>query len=299
MVPPFRGNAQGNAQGNQNLTRTQGGVSQKQQGGCPIPPFHFAASLFVFSSYDRPTRTAPAVRGKTGATPQFCAAGAARRRGGVSHGVRHRVSPPRLRGGRSRLYVSLPEGSPARTRAGRRATTSAAMLDRRIRCVPGRRRRQCRVRLDVARRVFPRPIPWRCSSAPTPRTCIAPSSRGSTSRPAWPCFLAGQLLISTSRIWFARMGVHVGLRSRLPSWPLSPSADGPVIVVGEVHHPVRAIESPAPAWLTIPERGLYTGVAIFRRGRVRQNVGVYAPVRPPALELASDESRAARGGAGP
>ena len=32
---------------------------------------------------------------------------------------------------------------------------------------------------------------------------------------------------------------------------------------GEVHHPVRAIESLAPEWLTIPERGLYTGVAIF------------------------------------
>ena len=112
--------------------------------------------------------------------------------------------------------------------------------------------------------------------------------------PGVAVFLAGQLLISTSRIWFARMGVHVGLRSRLPSWPLSPSADGPVIVVGEVHHPVRAIESPAPAWLTIPERGLYTSVAIF--GAVGSgNVGVYAPVRPPALELARDESRAARG----
>ena len=59
------------------------------------------------------------------------------------------------------------------------------------------------------------------------------------------------------------MGVSVGLRSRLPTWPLSPSADGPAIVVGEVHHPVRAIESPAAEWLTIPERGLYTGVAIF------------------------------------
>ena len=80
--------------------------------------------------------------------------------------------------------------------------------------------------------------------------------------PGVAVFLAGQFLISTSRIWFARMGVRVGLRSRLPRWPLSPSADGPAIVVGEVHHPVKAIESPAPEWLTIPERGLYTGVAI-------------------------------------
>ena len=80
--------------------------------------------------------------------------------------------------------------------------------------------------------------------------------------PGVAVFLAGQFLLATSRIWFARMGVSLGLRSRLPTWPLSPTADGPAIVVGEVHHPVRAIESPAPEWLTIPERGLYTGVAI-------------------------------------
>ena len=81
--------------------------------------------------------------------------------------------------------------------------------------------------------------------------------------PGVAVFIAGQFLLSTSRIWFARMGVRVGLRSRLPRWPLSPSADGPAIVVGEVHHPVTLAESPTPEWLTIPERGLYTGVAIF------------------------------------
>ena len=81
--------------------------------------------------------------------------------------------------------------------------------------------------------------------------------------PGVAVFLIGQFLISTSRIWFARMGVSLGLRSRLPAWPLSPTADGPAIVVGEVHHPVRAIESPTPEWLMIPERGLSTGVAIL------------------------------------
>ena len=34
--------------------------------------------------------------------------------------------------------------------------------------------------------------------------------------PGVAALLAGQLLISTSRIWFARMSVSVGLRSRLP-----------------------------------------------------------------------------------
>ena len=80
--------------------------------------------------------------------------------------------------------------------------------------------------------------------------------------PGVAVFLAGHLLISSARIWFARMGVRVERRSRLPRGPLLPTADGPAIVVGEVHHPVRAIESPAPEWLTITDRGLYTGVAI-------------------------------------
>ena len=100
--------------------------------------------------------------------------------------------------------------------------------------------------------------------------------------PGVAVFLTGQFLISTSRIWFARMGVSLGLRSRLPAWPLSPTADGPAIVVGEVHHPVRAIESPAPEWLTIPERGLYTGVAMF--GAVGSGK-TFACLHPVALVL--------------
>ena len=81
--------------------------------------------------------------------------------------------------------------------------------------------------------------------------------------PGVAVFLAGQFLVATSRIWFARVGVRFGLRARLPSWPLSPADDGPAIVIGEVHHPTRIEQSRTPEWLTIPERGLYTGVAIF------------------------------------
>ena len=64
--------------------------------------------------------------------------------------------------------------------------------------------------------------------------------------PGVAVFLAGQLLISTSRIWFARWGGGWGLRARLPTWPLSPTSDGPAIVSGEVHHPVKLSESPPP-----------------------------------------------------
>ena len=42
-----------------------------------------------------------------------------------------------------------------------------------------------------------------------------------------------------------------------------PSDPGPGFVVGQVHHPVAIRQISSPSWLTIPERGLYTGVAIF------------------------------------
>ena len=41
------------------------------------------------------------------------------------------------------------------------------------------------------------------------------------------------------------------------------SNPAPEIVIGEVHHPVEAREIFNPGWLTIPERGLYTAIAIF------------------------------------
>ena len=75
----------------------------------------------------------------------------------------------------------------------------------------------------------------------------------------------------------------------LPTWPLSPHKDdSPAIVVGEVHHPVKAIESRSPKWLTIPERGLYTGVAIF--GAVGSGK-TSACMRPFAQQILSWQAR--------
>ena len=55
----------------QNGTQTGGGVYQKQSGGCPTPPVVSSLSLFWFFVLDRTTRTAPAERERTGATPPF------------------------------------------------------------------------------------------------------------------------------------------------------------------------------------------------------------------------------------
>ena len=47
-------------------------------------------------------------------------------------------------------------------------------------------------------------------------------------------------------------GHRVGAPRPLSGWPLSPAAEGPAIVIGKVHHPVKPEESRAPEWLMIP-----------------------------------------------
>ena len=82
--------------------------------------------------------------------------------------------------------------------------------------------------------------------------------------PAVAVVVGGLIINTVYHVWFEKMEDHLPSYKVLPDWPLSPKKDaGPGIVVGEVHHPVKAVEIPNPKWLVIPERGLYTGVAIF------------------------------------
>ena len=48
-----------------------GGWGKHRGEGWGKPPVHFPPLLFGFFVLDRPTRTAPAVRERTGATPPF------------------------------------------------------------------------------------------------------------------------------------------------------------------------------------------------------------------------------------
>jgi TraM recognition site of TraD and TraG len=50
---------------------------------------------------------------------------------------------------------------------------------------------------------------------------------------------------------------------RLPLYPDPRTRDDLFLVVGEVHNPRKPVPAKEPHWLTIPERGLFTGVAIF------------------------------------
>jgi hypothetical protein len=48
-----------------------------------------------------------------------------------------------------------------------------------------------------------------------------------------------------------------------PAYPAATHDSGLFLVLGEVHNPRTAGPSETPSWLTIPERGLFTGIAVF------------------------------------
>src|SRR5712691_10568342 len=50
---------------------------------------------------------------------------------------------------------------------------------------------------------------------------------------------------------------------RLPKYPDPRKRDDLFLVVGEVHNPRKQVPAENPQWLVIPERGLFTGVAIL------------------------------------
>jgi hypothetical protein len=50
---------------------------------------------------------------------------------------------------------------------------------------------------------------------------------------------------------------------RLPLYPDPRTRDDLFLVVGEVHNPRKPVPAKEPQWLTIPERGLFTGIAIL------------------------------------
>ena len=52
-------------------------------------------------------------------------------------------------------------------------------------------------------------------------------------------------------------------KGQLPPYPPEAQRDDLFVILGEVHHQTRPIPVAHPNWLVIPERGLYTGIAVF------------------------------------
>ncbi len=68
------------------------------------------------------------------------------------------------------------------------------------------------------------------------------------------------------------------------------------LVLGEVHHPRKPIPSKTPIWLTIPERGLFTGIAIFGAVGSGKTSGCMYPFAEQILAYRSNDKEKRIGG---
>ena len=75
-------------------------------------------------------------------------------------------------------------------------------------------------------------------------------------------FITSSVVESVAHVWFEQL-LKMRSRGKLPPWPLHRSDRAPMLCIGEVHHKQKFAEHPYPKWLTMPEKGLYTGLAIF------------------------------------
>src|SRR5262245_18016448 len=75
-------------------------------------------------------------------------------------------------------------------------------------------------------------------------------------------YLVSSVLLSLSYIFVVTRRPATALMP-LPPYPEPSARKSLFLVVGECHHPTKPEPSAAPAWLTIPDRGLFTGIAII------------------------------------
>ena len=97
--------------------------------------------------------------------------------------------------------------------------------------------------------------------------------------PAAAVIVGGLFLITVWRVWFNRLGAsampNIGMLPHVA--PESPHKDaGPAIVVGEVHHPVKAVESRKPEMARHPGARSVHRSGNLRGRRVRQDLSLYA-----------------------
>ncbi len=91
----------------------------------------------------------------------------------------------------------------------------------------------------------------------------------------------------------SRKRIHVG---KLPPYPDPQRRTELSVVLGEVHHPRKPIPSADPRWLTIPERGLFTGIAIVGAVGSGKTAGCMYPFAEQILAFRADDPKRRIGG---
>ncbi len=75
----------------------------------------------------------------------------------------------------------------------------------------------------------------------------------------------------------------------LPAYPDPSRRDELFLVLGEVHDPRKPVAAEQPYWLTVPERGLFTGIAIFGAIGTGKTSGCMYPYAEQLISYRADD----------
>ena len=104
-------------------------------------------------------------------------------------------------------------------------------------------------------------------------------------------WLACNVVTSLMYIFFGRIGRQTVNRP-LPPYPAPATRGDLFVVLGEQHHAHVPMRSTEPQWLSIPERGLYTGMAIIGAvGTGKTSACIYPYAEQLLGFAAADEAR--------
>jgi hypothetical protein len=102
-------------------------------------------------------------------------------------------------------------------------------------------------------------------------------------------YIAYSILLSRIYIFALKAGRKIRA-GRLPLYPGPRKWTELSIVVGEVHHPRKPMPSETPRWLVIPERGLFTGIAIVGAVGSGKTVSCMYPFAEQILAYRAEDS---------
>ena len=110
-------------------------------------------------------------------------------------------------------------------------------------------------------------------------------------------YIASSILFSFAYIFVVRR------KKEVVGMPLAPYIP-PVmrselyLVIGELHHPKRPQPAATPQWLIVPERGLFTGIAIFGAVGSGKTSGCIYPFAEQVLTYRADDAERRAAGLG-
>lgn len=107
-------------------------------------------------------------------------------------------------------------------------------------------------------------------------------------------FVIASAVLSTGYIFFYRPDSRE-ITPVLPPYPDYRQAPDPALVIGELHNPRQPAPVARPRWLTIPARGLHTGIAVFGAVGSGKTSGAILPFLRQLIEYQGASARSAAG----